>query len=233
MKKSRLKIIKATNSQTSVPIASLRATDEIHLNIEDYFLSQGLYYDRRKNYYKNLGKSADQIISIPYLSQIITAIALREPNNSRARPSTLIKNDEEYMKIFSKEYDVDIYTRGVQIQKLVETSLKTFSPELSTSQIGDLKFHVAMFLVADALKKLTYGPNEIKNIDISLITPEKITQTITTVKEIYDSLGSTNKVAKSQDFVTAIFGKLGEIIAEHREFLKKQSLASKKDSESK
>lgn len=37
--KSRLKIIKATNSQTSVPIASLRATDEIHLNIEDYFLS--------------------------------------------------------------------------------------------------------------------------------------------------------------------------------------------------
>ncbi|HAO09304.1 MAG TPA: hypothetical protein DCQ50_20525 [Chryseobacterium sp.] len=231
--KSRLKIIKATNSQTSVPIASLRATDEIHLNIEDYFLSQGLYYDRRKNYYKNLGKPAEQIISIPYLSQIITSIALREPNNSRARPSTLIKNDEEYKRIFSKEYDVDIYAKGVLLQKQIEIALKSYTPVLTTSQIGDLKFHVSMFLVADTLKKLTYTPNEIKSVDISSITTERITQAITSVKELYDSLGGTNKVAKSQDFVTAIFGKLGEIIAEHKELLKQQSLASKADNESK
>ncbi|MBB3836801.1 hypothetical protein FHS57_000783 [Runella defluvii] len=225
--KSRLKIIKATNSQTSVPIASLRATDEIHLNIEDYFLSQGLYYDRRKNYYKNLGKPAEQIISIPYLSQIITSIALREPNNSRARPSTLIKNDEEYKRIFSKEYDVDIYAKGVLLQKQVEKALKKYSPELTTSEIGDLKFYVSMFIVADTLKKLAYFPNDIKSIDLALISPEKINQAIVIVKEIYDSLGGTNKVAKSQDFVTSIFGKLGEIIAEHKELLKQQSLASK------
>jgi hypothetical protein len=231
--KSRLKIIKATNSQTSVPIASLRATDEIHLNIEDYFLSQGLYYDRRKNYYKNLGKSAEQIISIPYLSQIITSIALREPNNSRARPSTLIKNDEEYKRIFSKEYDVDIYAKGVQLQKKVENTLKAYSPVLTTSEIGDLKFHVSMFIVADNLKKLTYSPNDIKSIDLILISSEKISKAIVIVKELYDSLGGTNKVAKSQDFVTAIFGKLGEIIAEHKELLKQQSLASKADNETK
>lgn len=231
--KSRLKIIKATNSQTSVPIASLRATDEIHLNIEDYFLSHGLYYDRRKNYYKNLGKPAEQIISIPYLSQIITSIALREPNNSRARPSTLIKNDEEYKRIFSKEYDVDIYAEGVILQKQVEKVLKSYSPELTTSEIGDLKFHVSMYIVADTLKKLTYSPNEIKNIDITSISTEKIIQAITTVKELYDALGGTNKVAKSQDFVTAIFGKLGEIIAEHKELLKQQGIASKAGNEPK
>ncbi len=231
--KSRLKIIKATNSQTSVPIASLRATDEIHLNIEDYFLSQGLYYDRRKNYYKNLGKPAEQIISIPYLSQIITSIVLREPNNSRARPSTLIKNDEEYKRIFSKEYDVDIYAKGVLLQKQVEKTLKGYSPELTTSEIGDLKFHVSMFIVADTLKKLTYSPNDIKSIDLSSISTEKINQAIIIVKELYDSLGGTNKVAKSQDFVTAVFGKLGEIIAEHKESLKQQSLASKTDNETK
>lgn len=225
--KSRLKIIKATNSQTSVPIASLRATDEIHLNIEDYFLSKGLFYDRRKNYYKNQGKSADQIISIPYLSQIITAIALREPNNSRARPSTLIKDDEEYKRIFSKDYDIDVYAKSVEIQKAVEAQLKIYKPELSTSEIGDLKFHVAMFTVADALKKLTYTPNDIKNIKMELLTSQKITENIKIVKEIYATLGSTNKIAKSQDFVTAVFGKLGEIIAEHKEALKQENLSKK------
>jgi hypothetical protein len=50
---SRDRIIKATNSQTPIPPASLRATDKIHRDIEEYFRPNGLYYDRRKNYYKN------------------------------------------------------------------------------------------------------------------------------------------------------------------------------------
>ncbi|MGE0637940.1 MAG: AIPR family protein [Bacteroidia bacterium] len=225
--KSRLKIIKATNSQTDVPIASLRATDEIHLNIEDYFLSMGYYYDRRKNYYKNAGKPADLIVSIPFLSQIITAAVLREPDNSRARPSTLIKNDDEYKRIFDKEYDVDIYLRSVKIQKKVEVALKTFTPELATSTIGDLKFHVTMFTVANELKKLSYSANEIKNIDVEAITATSLNENIVAVKTIYDALGGTNKVAKNPDFVKSLFGKLGEIIAEHKEKLKQVSIAAK------
>lgn len=47
---SRDKIIRATNSQTPIPKASLRATDSIHRDIEDYFKPRGLYYDRRKNH---------------------------------------------------------------------------------------------------------------------------------------------------------------------------------------
>lgn len=226
--KSRLKIIKATNSQTDVPIASLRATDEIHLNIEDYFLSNGYYYDRRKNYYKNSGKSADLIISIPFLSQIITAAVLREPDNSRARPSTLIKNDDEYKRIFDKDYDVDIYLRSVKIQKKVEVALKAFIPELTASTIGDLKFHVTMFTVANELKKSTYSANEIKNIEVNSITTDTLNSNILAVKTIYESLGGNNKVAKSRDFVKSLFGKLGEIIAEHKERLKQQSIAAKK-----
>lgn len=53
---SRDRIILATNNQTNIPKSSLRATDPIHWKIEMYFKGRGLYYDRRKNYYKNLGK---------------------------------------------------------------------------------------------------------------------------------------------------------------------------------
>ena len=53
---SRDKIILATNSQTNIPKASLRATDSIHRQIEMYLRNRNLYYDRRKNYYKNQGK---------------------------------------------------------------------------------------------------------------------------------------------------------------------------------
>lgn len=89
--KSRLKVIKATNSQTNIPPASLRATDPIHRDIEDYFLSKGLYYDRRKNYHKNQLRPINKIIGIPYLAQIVMSVLEQKPDYARARPSTIIK----------------------------------------------------------------------------------------------------------------------------------------------
>ena len=49
----RDKIILATNNQTNIPKSSLRANDPIHWQIELFFKGRGMYYDRRKNYYKN------------------------------------------------------------------------------------------------------------------------------------------------------------------------------------
>ena len=66
---SRDRVIKATNSQTSIPPASLRATDKIHRDIEEYLRPFGLYYDRRKNYHKNEGRPLEKIVSIPLMAQ--------------------------------------------------------------------------------------------------------------------------------------------------------------------
>ena len=62
---ARDNIIFATNNQTNIPKSSLRVTDPIHLQIEMYFKSRGLYYDRRKNYYKNQKKKASDIVPTP------------------------------------------------------------------------------------------------------------------------------------------------------------------------
>ena len=53
---TRDQVIRATNRQTAVSDASLRATDDVQRQIENYFLTKGWYYDRRKNFYKNDGK---------------------------------------------------------------------------------------------------------------------------------------------------------------------------------
>jgi hypothetical protein len=53
---SRDQIIKATNSQTTIPIASLRSTEKVNRDIEEYFRAHGLFYDRRKNLHKNEGR---------------------------------------------------------------------------------------------------------------------------------------------------------------------------------
>lgn len=53
----RDQIIFSTNNQTNIPKSSLRVTDPIHLQIELFFKNKGLFYDRRKNYYKNQKKN--------------------------------------------------------------------------------------------------------------------------------------------------------------------------------
>ena len=93
---SRDRIIKTTNSQTQIPVASLRATERIHRDIEEYLRPYGLYYDRRKNFYKNEGKPIERIVSISHLAQSVMSIALQKPNDARARPPSLLKRDADY-----------------------------------------------------------------------------------------------------------------------------------------
>jgi len=121
--KTRDAVIRATNRQTSVPAASLRATDEIQRAIEAYFLGKQWYYDRRKNYYRNIGKNPDRIVGIPLLAQAVMAMGLSQPNNSRARPSSLLKRDEDYSRIFSHDVALPTYLWLAEAQKTIDAFL--------------------------------------------------------------------------------------------------------------
>ena len=68
-------IIKATNSQTVVPISSLRSTDPIHKKIESHLKKYDLFYDRRKSYYRNADKPRNKIVQISQLAQAVMTIA--------------------------------------------------------------------------------------------------------------------------------------------------------------
>lgn len=201
---SRLNVIKATNSQTKVPSASLRATDEIHRDIEDYLMSKGYYYDRRKNFHKNQGRPYDKIISIPYLAQIVMAIVLQEPDYSRARPSTLINKDSDYKKIFNPKYPIEIFLNCIKIQKKVENFLKSSEFGFSRSQIGDLKYHVGMYIAAVHIGSRTPTITQFKDMNLDLITDAEITSAIENIDVLYDSLGGTNAVAKGKDLVNEV-----------------------------
>jgi AIPR protein len=143
---ARDNIVRATNSQTSIPQTSLRAADKIQRDIEDYFYHQDLYYERRKNYYKNAGKPISKIVSISYLSQAVISILLQQPDYARARPSTLIDKDEDYLRIFNENYPVPIYVICVRILKKVEDVIRANTEKfrLIRKDINNIKFHLAM-----------------------------------------------------------------------------------------
>lgn len=200
--KSRLRVIKATNSQTNIPPASLRATDPIHRDIEDFLISKGYYYDRRKNYHKNQLRPINKIISIPYLAQIVMAILQQKPDYARARPSTIIKSNSDYDGLFNSSLPIELYYKVIHIQQTVEVSLKNHaSPKLTRTQIGDIKFHVSMYLVCRLTNRLKPKAHEISNINLEEMTGDLVIESIDNTFVVYDAMGGNNGVAKGKDFV--------------------------------
>ena len=208
----RLKIIRATNSQTRIPYASLRATDLIHRDIEDYLKAHNFFYERRRNFYKNQGKSYDNIISIPFLAQIITAAVLSKPDFSRARPTTLLKENDDYLRIFNEKYPIEIYLKAIQLFKKIEKVLKNEYTELTSIKMGDIKFHVCMYTVMSKLRTTTPRINDIITLDIEKFEIEELKNFINEVVVVYETLGGNNKTAKSKQFVTELQILIGENI---------------------
>ena len=162
---TRDRIIKATNSQTSIPSPWLHATEDVHRHIEKYFGSHELYYDRRKNYYRNQGKPPDRVVTIPWLAQAIMAVALGRPGDARARPSTVLEKD--YRQVFSKSYQPELYLNCAQLMKRVGRFLQAKS--LTRTTKNNIEFHVAMYASCLALKQAGPHREKAKNLEASTV----------------------------------------------------------------
>lgn len=145
---TRDQVIRATNSQTSVSAASLRATDEIQRRIEAFFLAEGWYYDRRKNFYRNQGKAAARIVGIPLLAQSVTAMGFSRPDTARARPSSLLKQDSDYERVFDSKLPLPVFLWLAKTQKRVDAFLLTDAADTTASERTNLRFHLSMLSVA-------------------------------------------------------------------------------------
>ncbi len=202
---SRNKIIKATNSQTLIPPVSLRATEQIHLNIEDYLNSYDIYYDRRKNFYKNQGKPREKIISIQKLAQSVMSIILEQPHYARARPSTLINNDADYDRIFTERYPIDVYRICAVILQKVEEVVKSKAANLQRKYRNNLKFYLAMVVAMETCKCVHLHAGVVKKIKTHNLDQKFILACLTDLKQIFDAQsGEEDQVAKSETFTNDI-----------------------------
>lgn len=200
---SRDTIIFATNNQTNIPKSSLRVTDPIHLQIELYFKTRGLYYDRRKNYYKNQNKKATEIVSVSFLAQCLISVVLRKPDYARARPSTLLTDDNTYNALYNGNNDLSAYFKCAYIGKKVQKQLKS-NTDLTSAEKSDLLFYVVYAVFAKAVEKKSIGFRELKAFDTNSVSDELIANLIDDIYKKYKEEGGNGRVAKSQEFIKKI-----------------------------
>ena len=206
---SRDQIIFATNNQTNIPKATLRVTDPIHLQIEMYFKSRGLFYDRRKNYYKNQGHKPAEIVGVSFLAQCLITIFLKKPDYARARPSTLLNDEKTYNELYEKNNNLEVFYRVALLGKKIQKNVRSGS-DYSSAEKSDILYYVLYAVIADVLGKKNITPADIKNLDIDSITDTLIEDIRNRVYEIYKQHGGNGRVAKSAEFIQYIDNMLDE-----------------------
>lgn len=202
------KIIKATNSQNYVQPATLRATDKIHRDIEEALKPVGLFYDRRKNFYKNEGKSADRIVSISLMAQAVMALLLKRPDAARARPSTLIKDNADYAQVFSQSLPVSLYANAALLIGRVDRVLRSRT-DLKARDRTNLRFYVLLWVASVEVKKSTLSAALIAKIDPRKVDDADIELAVDDVWKLYEKLGGSDQVAKGPDLRNSIDHELG------------------------
>lgn len=205
---SRDNIIFATNNQTNIPKSSLRVTDTIHLQIEMYFKSRGLYYDRRKNYYKNQKKKSTEIVGVSFLAQCLISLVLRKPDFARARPSTLLTDDQTYKKLYEDSHDLDSYYKAAKIGKIIQQNVKSTS-DMSQAEKSDILFYLIYAVVAKVLNKCNITFQDLKDFDLDSLNDNVINNCKTLIYSKYKELGGNGRVAKSSEFILEIDELLG------------------------
>ena len=198
-------IIRATNSQTGMGPASLWATDPIHRDLERLFPSAGLYYDRRKNYWRNRDIPLAKIVSIQDLAQSIISMVLRAPDDARARPSKYFKqkNLALYKRVFAAWFPIDIYTACAITRKRAEAHLRLVEPD--SRHRNNLLFYVLLVVGCLATKSQAPPPKTLaKGLTARPVDDSLLKEALDIVRPLYNRLGADDKAAKGSELVRLV-----------------------------
>lgn len=212
------KIISSTNRQNPVSPTLLRATDDTQRKIEIFFEKRGFYYDRRKNFYKNQGKPASKIFGIQTTAQAIHAIMNYQPGQARQKPTTLIKSDDSYKKIFNSKIPYDIYLNCCLILKKVSEFTKNNLAKEEKSFAKSFMYHLCRISTSKVQQKAYYSKTDLKNFDLDKLTNDVIKDSLEDLKGFYNSFytqhvlpkPNLNTVTKSRPFQEFINSELVE-----------------------
>jgi hypothetical protein len=202
-------VIRATNSQTPVDSASLRATDEIQRSIELYFRAHGLYYDRRKGSYRDASVDVNNIVSIRDLGQALTTLVLGRPDEARGKPSSLLKDQARYDSIFNSASGLDLYEFIAKALRAVTIGLSSERSPVTSVQRRYTRYHVLAAAVALRLGHWSTGRGRLRELVTAGWVPdeEEVVSAAATVmlligQYMHVNASTLEKATKAQGFTT-------------------------------
>ena len=194
----REQIIEATNNQTLVTMEALRSLDKIHRDIELYLGEQNppIYYDRRKNFYRNQNKPRNQIIGIKRLAKSVLAVALFEPDEARGRPGDYLRGSDDkqykkYLKVFNEEYKIELYDFCARFDMLIDELIarKQFDNSSDMTDRKSVKYFIMTHIILRHTKISSNNSGQawhtVQDIKVEHLDNSLMTDGVQRVMQIY------------------------------------------------
>ncbi|MGB7374174.1 MAG: AIPR family protein [Pontixanthobacter sp.] len=195
------RIIKATNSQTSLKPLALKATDAQQKDIEEYLRAKGIFYERRKNFYKNRGKPASSIIDVARLGQSVMAMRMQVPHEARGRPGTFLKNQDNYDKVFPVSINFDEYVNAAKLERKVDAFISKIRASTDAVYRNNLRYHLMMILVWELAGKKT---GKIDALNVDKLDDAKMQKAFDWLIAQFDKDGAEDSTAKDKAFTESL-----------------------------
>ena len=173
-------IVRATNNQSAMPVYALYANDKIQKDIEAAMLANGLYYERRPNYYTNLGYDTKKIITPLYLASGYISLVHKLPNRALRIKGKFMDNREMYERVFNESININIWHKIAHIllkSDSVSGQFRSINRKMSMSTDGYLKTMrslVPLVTVARTYGGFSYSASDLISLNIDDIDENKM-----------------------------------------------------------
>ncbi len=197
-------IIRATNNQTIVELASLHATDKIQRDIEDVLKRSGLFYERRTNFYKNQDISRDKILTPLYVASGFVSLILKSPHRATNLKSRFMRSETAYESVFTNEVDLNIWPQIGYILKMTDSFLETVRVYGSKSSERFLKTnrqYVSFITLSRLFNSYNFNITKLIEFDLSNYTNEEMKKTWELMHS-HASNGSIKAFARKSDLLS-------------------------------
>lgn len=159
------KIIRATNNQTPVEFASLYATEKYQQNLEEFLKRFNIYYDRKKNFYKNCGVPSDKMVDLVYLASGYMSIIERKPHiGAKIKQKNV---DNIYSVVFNNDNSLTVWPNIVRISKKIDGYLSKINHNVKTARFTRTWRAVFSYLaMAVIAKNFAYSKKDVEECDV-------------------------------------------------------------------
>lgn len=205
----RDRIIRATNNQSVVEGASLHATDKIQRDIEEILERAGWFYERRKNYYRNIGKPAVRFVTPMYVAAGYVALILKHPAQAATLKARFMRDPVSYAAVFSEEAPLTIWPMIADVLKRVEDGLSHVRPSGQFERVfASWRNLVSLLAVGHVLGRFDYSVAEFVDLDSTRITHELVAEIWNLIQRLKSNDGQPVTV-RSNYFVRRCCAEIG------------------------
>ena len=214
--RARDQIIRATNNQSPVEVAALHATDKVQRDIEEILERDNWYYERRRNYYRNIGKPQARLVTPIYIASAVVSLVFRNPRAATRLKTKFMRNPESYNSVFSPDFPLQIWPVLVAVYKHADRGLLEILVAQKRGErfLSNWRPLVSLFLVARALGKFSYSLLELAALEIESFGEDGILRAWDVIVEVQNSWDLTRDTKRLRNLKQSFFTACCEELAQ-------------------